>query len=100
MGLDKRNEREASIRQLLLKEQEMSKETKKFDETNNTLSALLSEDAKAFKLKWKKHMHLLHMAQQSKKKDAVKDQGHIEHAKKIDMLRRKASLHAMERSKE
>ena len=64
------------------------------------MSALLSEDAKAFKLKWKKQMHLLHMAQQSKKKNAVKDKGHIEHAKKIDMLRRKASLHAMERSKE
>ena len=98
--LNKRNEREASIRRLLLKEQEMSKETEEFDETNNALSTLLSEDAKAFKLKWKKQMHLLHMAQQSKKKDAVKDKGHIEHAKKIDMLRRKASLHAMERSKE
>ncbi len=94
-----RKSRETAIQTMSQREQELAKITEKINEKTAALSALLAEDAKAFKTKWKEKMKLLHIAQQTKKKEAVKDKSHMDHAAKILMLRRKASQNADELNK-
>ena len=94
-----RDLRQSKIRGLIQKEQEISKELSAYDEKIEALSLLLAEDAKKFKIQWKEKMQILHMTQQTKKKQAVQDKAHHEHAAKILVLRKKASQNAMEMNK-
>ena len=94
-----RDQRQSRIRGLLQKEQEISKDLSSNEEKIAALRALLIEDAKQFKNEWKEKMQILHMTQQSKKKEAVQDKAHHEHAAKILVMRKRASQDAMEMNK-
>ena len=94
-----RDLRQSKIRGLIQKEQEIAKELSTHEEKIEALRALLAEDAKNFKIEWKEKMQILHMTQQTNKKQAVHDKAHHEHAAKILEIAKKASQNAMEMNK-